>query len=161
MNPWIVRRRLIFILAATLILGSVAITLWAARDWPRVPHVSFQSSDGNWADNEVLAKGRDFDAMVFGFELYKIQCDANDADLIRTTRQNPLNLEARDNYRADAKWKVPYGMADKSIGTYYPPVGLDHCANHPVRQETLDLARENTNSYIASLKDERGHRSGF
>ena len=154
MNLRIARRKLIVILVATLLLVSVPITLWAARDWPRVPHVSFQSSDGNWADNEVLAKGRDFDAMVFGFELYRIQCDANDAVLVRTTRQNPLNLEARDNYRTDAKWKVPYGRADKSIGTYYPPVGLDHCANQPVKQETLDRAREKANAYVASLRDE-------
>ncbi len=52
--------------------------------------VAFQSSDGNWADREVLSKGRKFEQIVVLFELYKLKCNAPNAQLQRVTRK-PLS----------------------------------------------------------------------
>ncbi len=62
--------------------------------------VAFQSSDGNWADNEVLFKGRGFESMVFYFELYKIRCEVEDVSLQRVTDKPSIFKASRwfDDY---------------------------------------------------------------
>ena len=149
---WSANSKTLTALAIFTGIGAVAFLWWSTKEWPYEPRASFQSSDANWADNEILAKGRDFHAMVYGFEMYRIQCDASDATLIRTTRRNWLNFNAWSNYKADIKWKVPYARANKAIGTYYPPVNMEHCANQGVTQQMLDLADERAKDYISSLE---------
>ena len=89
--------------AALIILLGYSFVAWFS--WPAV---SFESSDGGWRDHEILLKDRDFQAMVYFFEHYKIVCDANEALLVRTTEINRLNIFYWPSYIADKKWKIPY-----------------------------------------------------
>lgn len=36
--------------------------------------VAYQTSDGDWADGDLLFKGRNFNGIVFGYDLCKITC---------------------------------------------------------------------------------------
>jgi hypothetical protein len=136
-------RRLLLIIA----IAAVGFGYW----WHHEPDAFFQSSDANWADSELLWKGRDFRTVVIRFELYRIQCDAPDASLIRTSIRNPVNVFAWYNYLTDSKWLVPYGQRDDSIETYYPAVHSEHCANKAVSEEDYIAARERASNYVSAL----------
>ena len=87
------------------------------------PNVSFESSEGNWADQEVQFKGRDYEDILWYFEKYKTLCGLPNATLIRTTKHNWYNVVAWWSYWHDTKWEVPYRPPLRTA--YFDPV----CAN--------------------------------
>ena len=116
--------------------------------------VAFQSSDGNWADNEVLFKGRNFESMVFYFELYKIRCDIDNVSLQRLTKKPNIFTASRwfDDY-GQKKWKVPLATHHPKLNGahYYPKVTMDHCYNGGSTKEELALARKKASQHLSSL----------
>jgi hypothetical protein len=109
--------------------------------------VSFESSDGKWADNEIIFKGREFEQIVWYFEKYKMKSGNVDAELYRTTEPGFFSN------RFEIKWKVPYRPSAEHIngGYYVAPefrgrVDINHSEKE--RQE-LDRRAE---AYIESLK---------
>lgn len=116
--------------------------------------MAYQSSDGNWADNEIQLKGRNFHTMVFGFEAYKLACGAPDAKLQRTTRRPSfINPKYWFNDYSDPKWQVLLSDPHPNLEgkSYYPPVNMDHCANKGLKEEDFDLIQKRTEGYISSL----------
>lgn len=116
--------------------------------------VSFQSSDGNWADNEVLFKGRTFESIAALFELYKIRCNAPNASLQRVTGKPSIFTASRwfDNYEAK-KWQVPLAPRHDSLNgaSYYPKASMEHCYNTGATENELAIAIARANEYISSL----------
>ena len=51
-------------------------------------NVAFQSSDGEWAEIEVLMKSLKFESILIDFEAYKIKCNAQNAMLQRITNKS-------------------------------------------------------------------------
>lgn len=118
-------------------------------------NVTYQTDNGEWADGEVLFKGRDFESVVFGYELYKIVCQMPDLKLQRITQKPQVwNLEWWFDDFNDAKWLVPYSTPHKNLygETYYRPSGIEHCANKGVKPEVLSMAEERASEYIAKLR---------
>jgi hypothetical protein len=112
--------------------------------------VSFQSSDGEWADSEILFKGRTFNDLLVNFELYKLRCAPN-VSLQRTTRQ-PEWYEPIwwFNDYTSPKWHVPFAEAlPKTKSGYYPPVTMKHCANRPSTFQEFNVAEERARQYLA------------
>jgi hypothetical protein len=103
-----------------LFFSSIAVWIVWSVGWP---NVSFESSEGNWADQEVQFKARDYEAILWYFEKYKTLCGLPNATLIRTTKQNWYNVVAWWSYWHDAKWKVPYRPPLRTA--YFEPA----CAN--------------------------------
>lgn len=116
--------------------------------------VAFQSSDGNWADNEVLFKGRGFESMVFYFELYKIRCEVEDVSLQRVTDKPSIFKASRwfDDY-SQKKWKVPLADHHPNLkgAFYYPNVSMEHCYNGGSTKDESDLAEKRANEYLSRL----------
>ncbi|HMV83987.1 MAG TPA: hypothetical protein PLD20_09735 [Blastocatellia bacterium] len=114
---------------------------------------TFESSDANWWDKEVLLKGRGLDSMVFQFELYKLRCDAPTATLIRTTPKNPFNVLAWPGYLYDENWKLPYRPPSKKSHESFiaATIGKRHCYNTPKTDQDLDLAHQATQKFMMSL----------
>jgi len=81
--------------------------------------VAFESSESNWADQEVLFKGRDFEGILGLFEKYKASCGLPNATLYRTTEPTWYNVFGWWSYWHDAKWKVPY-QAPRMTGYFEP-----------------------------------------
>lgn len=120
--------------------------------WLFWPSASFESSDGNWGDRELPLKDRDFDSMVYFFELYKIKCNAKDAILYRTTQTQYWNIFHWPSYWLENKWLVPYEESSKYIqGGIYPGVTKEHCFNSPQSDITVNEAIKRSKDYIKSL----------
>ena len=124
------RSALIWLLSIALVMAIPFVYLaWMVGTF-KGTNVSFQSSDGEWADSEVLFKGREFQGIREGFETYRANC-ARDARLQRTTPKPKWN--AFDHWFNDysaPKWQVPYAPAlPNAVRGYYPPVDIKHCAN--------------------------------
>ena len=116
--------------------------------------VAYQTSDGTWADNEVLFNGRNFEGIVFGYELYTIACKAPDVQLQRIT-EKPNFLTVSwwfDDFDAP-KWKVPKADHHPNLAGkfYYRPKEKEHCSNQPVSKEHLAHARKKATEYINGL----------
>ena len=115
------------------------------------PSVQFRSSDSNWADSEILMKGRDFTGIVYFFETYKLKCNAPSATLIRTTQVNWYNVFAWLSYFTDKKWKVPYGPPDPQIGVYFPDTFQKHCYNESLSPSELEVIKSNSSRFMDNL----------
>ena len=116
--------------------------------------VAYQTSDGTWADNEVLFKGRNFEGIVFGYELYKIVCNAPDIELQRITKKpNFLTVSWWFDDFDSPKWKVPVADPHPNLDGkfYYRPKEKKHCSNQPVSKEHLAQARRKAIEYINEL----------
>lgn len=115
--------------------------------------VSFQSSDGQWADHERPADGRGFAAVLMNFELYRLQCDAPDAELQRTTptpRWYTLRFWLEDRSRPE--WKLPYAEALPYMESGdYPPAYMQHCANLPASPEMFEAAAARSRERVSML----------
>ena len=116
--------------------------------------VAYQTSDGSWADNEVLFKGRNFEGIVFSYELYKIACNVPDVELQRITKKPNFFTVSRwfDDFDAP-KWKVPRAKHHPNLeGKYYfRSKEKDRCSNRPVSKERLAQAEEQATVYINGL----------
>jgi len=84
------------------------------------PSVAFRSSDGKWADNEVVFKGRTFqDVIVPEFEMYKLQCSAPHATLLRTDAIAWYDVFAWPSCLTNPKWRVPYADPNPALDDYH------------------------------------------
>ncbi len=117
-------------------------------------NVAFQSSDGNWADNESLFKGRDFESIVYYFESYKIRCNVPDAILQRIT-DKPVIFSPQawfDDY-SDKKWKVPLVSLHQNLHGkyYYPDASAVHCYNKGAPLRDREFLEAKVADYLSSL----------
>jgi hypothetical protein len=142
-------KRSVLYIVGVLLLGSIV--LWSlgllGPTW-----VTFQSSDGEWADSEILMKGRDFETLVTRFELYRAKC--NPAAALQRTTERPSwwMPEHWFNDYSEPKWLLPYSSRGaKTALVYYPPASAQHCANRPATLEEVDEARARARELIASL----------
>ena len=149
-------------LFALLLIGFIAV--WAPNMYfikSKGTNVAFQSSDGDWADSEVLIKGRVFESIVVLFELYKIRCQNPDVVLQRITNEPNILSISRwfDNFN-DLKWKVPYAEHHPNLkGAYYfPPVSIEHCYNGSAKADEIKMAEEHANQYLSSLASALNNR---
>lgn len=115
-------------------------------------NVHFQSSDGEWVDNEVLFKNREFSGILFRFELYKAKCSPN-AILQRTTeRPHWYEYENWFNDYSEPKWRVPYAKTlPKIAGGYRPPLSMEHCASKGSAEQEARDANEQAKQYLLSI----------
>ena len=114
--------------------------------------VKFQSSDGEWAESEVLMKGRRFEDVAMLFELYRSRCNSA-ASLQRTTGQPAwFTFQHWFNNYSEPKWLVSYaeGLPNTASG-HYPEGSANHCANRPASREELMAAEERARSFVADL----------
>lgn len=113
---------------AVLIILSLFLVVIAAGVWTEVAKqmrksendVRFESSDGLWTDGTVNFKGRDFTAVVWSFESYKLLRHKPDVTLVRVTPDQPGHMSGPE-------WKVPYAPSSgvaKSIITGAKPEQL-------------------------------------
>ena len=120
-------------------------------------NVAFQSSDGKWADREVLMKGHTFEHIVFLFELYRIECNAQDAMLQRITPKPPRYSPRHyyNNYQ-DPKWLAPYATAfEPSNSGWYQSASRDQCVNKGLsKEEILSEAKKKAKTYISDLSSQ-------
>jgi hypothetical protein len=114
--------------------------------------VKFQSSDGEWADSEILTKGRRFEDIATLFELYRSKCNSA-ASLQRTTRRPSwFTFEHWFNDYSEPKWLVPYAEGlPKTASGHYPEASANHCANRPAGWEEPMGAEEGARSCVAGL----------
>jgi hypothetical protein len=116
-------------------------------------NVAFQSSDGEWAQDEVLIKGRKFENILVDFEAYKIKCNAQNAVLQRITKKPSWYSPSHyyNNYQ-DPKWLVPYAEAyEHTKSGRYPPVLLDHCLKRGYSDEVWSEAGKRAKFYISKI----------
>jgi hypothetical protein len=142
------------------ILGLVIfslLTLWGLGIYvfeSQGTDTAFQASDGNWADNEVLFKGRSFESIVFSYELYKIVCGIPEVQLQRITEKPSIFTTSWwfDDFDSP-KWRVPIAKRHPNLEgeSYYRPKDKEHCSNQPVSKEHLEQAEEQTIEYINEL----------
>ena len=147
------------VISTLLIITGVCvliITLGVATNGFQGTNVVLQSSDGEWADSEVLLKGREFNQLVVLFELYKIKCQRGSAVLQRITEKprfvNPTSWFGDES---NPKWKVPFSLPHPNLEgeTYYPPVSMDHCSNRGTTDNEYDIAQSRADEYLKRIKD--------
>jgi hypothetical protein len=96
--------------------------------------VAFESSDGEWADNEVLMKGRDFEVILSSFEAYRLKCNRPEVSLIRTTEPGWFTDTG------SPKWNVPYRLPSPDIaGGYRQP---DCMQGGYSQEESVEIRRK-------------------
>jgi hypothetical protein len=129
-------------------IGIGIVLLLLAMNWLfRNPNANFRSSDANWAGGEVTWKGLDFDSIAFSFETYRLNCHAESAQLVRTTKMRWWNVFAWPSYSTNPKWKVPYGKPDPRIGSLFPR-SATHCANRGLTSEDRTLVKQRSMALV-------------
>jgi hypothetical protein len=114
------------------------------------PDAHFRSSDSNWARREISFKALDFESVAFSFEMYRLNCQADAAKLVRTTKMHWWNVFAWPSYATNPKWNVPYGAPDKRIGTPHPR-GRNHCANQGLTNDDIALVRQRAAALVQTF----------
>jgi hypothetical protein len=114
------------------------------------PDAHFRSSDSNWAGSEYSFKGVYFEGVAVSFEIYRLKCQADTAQLVRTTKMRWWNIFAWPSYATDPKWNVPYGIPDKRIEASYPQ-GLKGCAYQGLTNDDITLARERAATLVQAF----------
>lgn len=117
----------------------------------RNPDVSFRSSDSNWAGGESSFKGFGFDSVAFSFEMYRLKCQADSAQLIRTTKMQWWNVFAWPSYMTDPKWNVPYGQPDPRIGSSILRGKMAQCARAGLTLDEREFARRRSAELVLSF----------
>ncbi len=139
------RKSLMYVLMLTLLYSTGCWLLW--------PSVSFESSDGNWADREIPLKDRDFESMVYFFSLYKAKCRAEKATLYRTTEKQMLNVFHWPSYIFEKKWLIPFKEPfPKSSDGVNPDSVATHCFNSPQTESIVNKALERSKSFLEALE---------
>jgi len=126
----ILRKALILVISVAFVLAlAVGYLAWFVGAFSGT-NVSFQSSDGEWADTEILFKGRDFGSIRRSFETYRVNCSPNSVLQRTTLKPEWHTLDHWFNDYSSPKWRVPYFPAlPNAVGGYYPPIHVKHCAN--------------------------------
>lgn len=134
----------------TGILAAVYISMFKSGG----TDVAFQSSDKQWADSEVQFKGRDFNAIVAYFYLYKILCNKPNVKLERLTKKPKwYTLDNFFNNYADPKRQIPLGVGNENtLSGYYPKATAKSCYNQPVSMADMNSAESQGKAFIANLK---------
>jgi hypothetical protein len=114
------------------------------------PDANFRSSDSNWARGEVSFKAYDFHGVANNFEIYRLKCNADSAQLVRTTKMLWWNVFAWPSYATNPKWNVPYGKPDQRIGSSYPR-DINHCANGGLTDDEIGLVKQRAADLVQSF----------
>ena len=115
----------------SILLGLIAIFLgqFFIYDYGGI-NVSFQSSNGEWADGEVIFKGRNFESVLFFFEKYKSKCNKPEVILQRTTKKPTMfRLAYWIHGVEEPKWEIPYSNPHPNLKgetVSYPPCYDDY-----------------------------------
>lgn len=136
-----------------IVISVVVLAILFSNPESRATHLSFQSSKGDWSDTAYPAFGRDFESVVLSFELYKIQCGAQDARLERITpKPSWYAPESWFNDYSEPHWRIPYAEPSPyaAIGNF-PPPQIEHCANTLVSADDFEKALQEAQRYISSL----------
>ena len=138
-------------IGAVLVLIAVFLFVWVLGAFNGT-NVAFQSSDGKWADSEVLFKDRDFEVILVSFELYRAKCSSQ-AQLQRTTpKPNWYEYNNWFNNYASPKWHVPYRPAlQNARNGYHPPLSEKHCANNGYTKEEINAAHERAMQFMSRI----------
>ena len=130
-NPLLQKAAAPLIYIASILVLVVGYRAWVIGTF-RETDVSYQSSDGEWADTERTSKGRHFDDIRWLFEKYRKNCSPSSV-LQRTTKQPEWHTLAYwFNDYSLPKWQVPYAPPlPNAVGGYYPPANIPSCANAP------------------------------
>ncbi len=103
--------------------------------------VTFQSSDGRWADKEAQFKKRDFDSILTGFILYS-DCAGENVSLQRVTEKPKIyKPESWFNDYTEPKWKVPISPAFGET-LKGPPDGFRWCNSSLSHEQVNKLKKE-------------------
>lgn len=90
-------KRVIYVILGLLSIGFIALNALSFYVFGKPEtNIRVQSSDGEWADGEVLFKGRDFESLVFTHELYKLACNAPSATIERPIGSVSLIYSRKD-----------------------------------------------------------------
>jgi len=100
---------------AVIFLVFVVVTGARAKD------VFFESSDGVWSDFTNDLKGRDFYAVLWTFEHYKMKQNMSDVTLVRITPEPKNDRKWSKEDREDPKWKVVIGTSSGHARAYFAP----------------------------------------
>lgn len=138
------QRREFFVTAAVLILGAQLVAGWALGWF--AAEISVESSDGHWADREALAEGRDYTDSISLFMQYRIECDAGEAVLYRTTRIPWWNPLVWPSIALDDKWRIPYREASATA----PPSGIPD-VSCPTDPDAWARAEREAREYLEAL----------
>jgi hypothetical protein len=111
------------------------------------PDANFRSSDSNWAKGEVSFKAFNFEGVAYNFEIFRLNCNAESAQILRTTKMQWWNVFAWPSYATNPKWNVPYAAPDKRIGSYFP-TGSNHCANGGLRADDFPIVRQRADDLV-------------
>jgi hypothetical protein len=134
-----------------IFFGSVPLLLamfWLFQN----PYAKFRSSDYGWARHETW-KFPGFEGVASSFEMYRLKCHAESAQLVRTTKMRWWNIFAWPRYATDPKWNVPYGKPDHRIEVTYSG-NLSRCnPRGGLTFDELDLIRERSRALVRSYKD--------
>ena len=145
-------KTLVNLLGAIVLLYIVASTV-IFLFFTSETNVKFQSSDKEWADSEVIFKGRNFESILFYFHLYKLKCNKPNVQLQRLTdKPNWYQIEHWLNDYDDLKWQVPLGEGNANTNSgYYPKVSENHCNNRGVKQEVWEQVDKQVQDYLDQL----------
>lgn len=100
---------------AVIFLVFVVVTGAHAKD------VFFESSVGVWSDFTNDLKGRDFYAVLWTFEHYKLKQNRPEVTLVRITLGPRNDRKWSKEDREDPKWKVVIGTSSGHIRAYFSP----------------------------------------
>lgn len=120
-------------------------------------YLSFQSSDGKWTDAEFPSKGHDFHAVVFDFELYKMNCQVPEVTLQRTTKRPAwYEPESWFNDYSDPKWLVPYAdPTTNSASSADSSPAPEDCKNKGFKLSEIHELDGRVTALINTLKESR------
>ena len=127
---------------------------------PMPTQVKFQSSDGAWrSEGEDFFKlTRDFEDVIYSFELYKIRCHKPEAFLQRITeRPSKGSAEDRANNYKELKWGLPYAEPPSVEIDCFKPENREHCVcsfNESATEQEKELAHHRAELYLSEAKKE-------
>ncbi len=116
--------------------------------------LAYISSDGKWADHEILFKGRDFNGIVYFFEEYKIKCNMPNVTLERLRSKSEwYSFSSLFDKDTDIKWKVPLSSNSLFVtsGFLLPPIESEACDKYVLTEEQKTQTELAARKYIESL----------
>jgi hypothetical protein len=107
-----------------LVIVAITVVVWLGWN----PDTRFESSDAQWWDSTVNLKGRHFDTIMSGFDMYRAKCRRPDVHLLRTTPMHVWNIGAWAFYLVKEQWRVPFNSPTMcSVGSRCPLGGAIEC----------------------------------